>query len=219
MRASSKRAVSLQFAGLGCVVAATLVLCGPAVLAAQTAGPPGGATSQYDTINPPRAYGPGGARRPMARSQFAGPQGGPMAGTQAPIGGPRQQLEQRIRIQFEQIVRRRLQLTDDQLMRLRQTNRQFAPQRQALTAHERNIRQTIRAELRPGVVTDEHRVALLMDSLFVLQHERLDMLQSEQRELATFLTPSQRVRYYALQEQLQRRVQAMRQAALRAATQ
>jgi hypothetical protein len=203
--------------GLAGLFAAAIVVCAPAALAGQTAGPPGGTTSQYDTINPPRAYGPGGARRPMARSQFADPQG-PMAGVQPPVGGPRQQLEQRIRIQFERIVRRRLQLTDDQLTRLRETNRRFAPQRQVLAARERTIRQAIRAELRPGVATDEHHVGVLMDSLFALQHERLDMVQSEQRDLATFLTPSQRVRYYALQEQLRRRVEAMRQAAVRAAT-
>jgi periplasmic protein CpxP/Spy len=219
------RAASRPFTGRVCLLAMALVMSAPALAVGQTAAAPGGSTSQYDTINPPRAYGPpGGARRAMNGSQLAGPRGGggmmgqqsPMAGAQPPAGGPRQQLEQRIRIRFEQIVRRRLQLTDDQLTRLRQTNRRFAPQRQALAAHERTIRQAIRAELRPGVATDEQRVGVLMDSLFVLQHQRLDMLQSEQRELSTFLTPSQRVRYYALQEQLQRRVQAMRQAQQRA---
>jgi hypothetical protein len=205
--------------GLACLVAGALVVCAPAMVAGQSAGAADSTASQYDTINPPGAYGPpGGARRRMngQGGAMVGAQGS-MDDSQPPIGAPRQQLLQRIRIQFEQIVRRRLQLTDDQLARLRETNRRFAPQRQALAAHERNIRQAIRAELQPGVPTDEHHVAVLMDSLFALQHQRLDMLQSEQRELATFLTPSQRVRYYALQEQLQRRVQAMRQAALRAA--
>ena len=108
-------------------------------------------------------------------------------------------------------MRRRLGLTDVQVQQLRQSNQRFAPERRALAAHEREIRQTMRAELRPGSTPNEARLSVLIDSLFVLQRARLDMLQSEQRQLATFLTPSQRVRYYALQEQLRRRIEAMRQ--------
>lgn len=222
MRMRAERPAFHRSIRLAWLAAAALAMCSPALLAGQAAGATDGTGSQYDTINPPRTYGaPGGARRRMNGSQLAGQQGammgaqGSMGDSQPPIGRQRQQLLQRIRVQFEQIVRRRLQLTDDQLARLRETNRRFAPQRQALAGHERNIRQAIRAELQPGVPTDEHHVAVLMDSLFAIQRERLDMVQSEQRELATFLTPSQRVRYYALQEQLRRRVEAMRQAQLR----
>jgi len=114
-------------------------------------------------------------------------------------------------MQFERIVRQRLQLTDAQVDQLRATNQRFAPQRRDLQAREREIRQAMRAQLQPGAVPDEARLSTLVDSLFALQHERINMLQSEQRELATFLTPSQRVRYYALQEQLRRRVEQMRQ--------
>jgi hypothetical protein len=130
---------------------------------------------------------------------------------QPPIGGPRQQLEQRLRMRFEQIVRQRLQLTNQQVAQLRASNRRFAPQRRALAMREREIRQAMRAELQPGVAANEQHLSALTDSLFGVQRARLDMLQSEQRDLATFLTPSQRVRYYALQEQLRRRVEALRQ--------
>jgi hypothetical protein len=128
--------------------------------------------------------------------------------------GPRQQLERRLRLQFEQIVRQRLQLTDAQVIKLRATNRQFAPQRRALALREREIRQEIRANLRPRGALDEPRVSTLIDSLLVLQHARLDLLQSEQRDLATYLSPSQRVRYYALEEQVRRRIEALRQRRL-----
>jgi LTXXQ motif family protein len=130
------------------------------------------------------------------------------------VGGPRQQLEQRVRVQFERIVRQRLGLTDAQMAQLRASNQRFAPERRALNVRERQIRQSIRAELQPGGTPDETRVASLTDSLFALQRQRLDMLQSEQRELGTFLSPSQRVRYYALQEQLRRRVEAMQRMRL-----
>jgi hypothetical protein len=152
---------------------------------------------------PPQSFGPGGVRQSVPGGQF-----GP---AQPPAGAPRQQLEQRLRQQFEQIVRQRLQLTDAQVAQLRATNQQFAPQRRDLATRERQIRQAMRAELQPGTAPDETRLSTLIDSLFALQRQRIDMLQSEQHQLATFLTPSQRVRYYALQEQLRRRVEQMRQ--------
>jgi hypothetical protein len=44
-----------------------------------------------------------------------------------------------------------------------------------------------------------------------LQAVRLQLVTREQRELATFLTPVQRARFIALQEQMQRAVQQARQ--------
>jgi len=128
-----------------------------------------------------------------------------------PAGPRRQRLEQQLRARIERVVQQRLHLTDEQLDKLRQTNARWAPRRRALVAQEGAIRREMRDELRPGATPDQHRLGVLIDSLFVLEHSRLDMLQSEQRELATYLTPEQRVRYYALQEQLRRRIQALRQ--------
>lgn len=129
----------------------------------------------------------------------------------APSGPGRQRLEQRVRERFEQIVRQRLQLTDDQMQKLRQTNQRFAAQRRALTEQERGLRSEIRRELQPGVAANQTHVAALTDSLFAIQHQRLDMAQAEQKELATYLSPVQRVRFYGLQEQLRRRLELIRQ--------
>jgi hypothetical protein len=127
-------------------------------------------------------------------------------------GGPRRQmLEQRVRERFEQIVRQRLQLTDDQMQKLRQTNQRFAARRRALTEQERGLRSEIRRELQPGVAANQTHVAALADSLFAIQHQRLDMAEAEQKELATYLSPVQRVRFYGLQEQLRRRLEMIRQ--------
>jgi flagellar biosynthesis GTPase FlhF len=127
-------------------------------------------------------------------------------------GGPRRQmLEQRVRERFEQIVRQRLQLTDEQMDKLRKTNQRFATQRRALTEEERGLRSEIRRELQPGVAANQTHVAALTDSLFAIQHQRLDMAQAEQKELATYLSPVQRVRFYGLQEQLRRRLELIRQ--------
>jgi hypothetical protein len=128
-----------------------------------------------------------------------------------PVGPRRKLLEQRVRQRFEQIVRERLQLTDDQMRQLRQTNQRFATQRRTLTEQERGLRSEIRRELTPGVAANQAHVAAITDSLFAIQRQRLDMAQAEQKELATYLSPVQRVRYYGLQEQLRRQMELIRQ--------
>jgi flagellar biosynthesis GTPase FlhF len=149
-----------------------------------------------------------GVTEPAAAQATPADTGAAMTGP----GGPRRQmLEQRVSERFEQIVRQRLQLTDDQMQKLRQTNQRFAAQRRALTEQERGLRSEIRRELQPGVAANQTHVAALTDSLFAIQRQRLDMAQAEQKELATYLTPVQRVRFYGLQEQLRRRLEMIRQ--------
>ena len=117
----------------------------------------------------------------------------------------------RLRQEFERIVRQRLALTDEQVAKLRATNQRFAPERRALNERERGIRQAMRVEMQPGVAANDPHLSALIDSLFAVQRSRLETVQAEQRELATFLTPSQRVRYFALQEQMRRRIQTLLQ--------
>ena len=163
-----------------------------------------------------------GAQAGSAAPQSATPQSGAPYPQAAPDGPPaaqggnlqRQQLEQRVRQRFEQIVRQRLHLTDEQLTELRQTNQHFAAPRRALAERERGLRQAMRQELRDGDAANQPLLASQIDSIFALQRSRLDLLMSEQRELARFLTPAQRVQYYALQEQLRLRVEQMRRQQL-----
>jgi periplasmic protein CpxP/Spy len=147
---------------------------------------------------------------PVAGRRWERQQGGPGdAGGQGAFGR-RQQLEQRLRQRLEVVVQARLHLTNDQMVRLRETNQRFAGQRWVLADREREVRQAMRAELMPGVAANQQHVSSLIDSLFVLQRQRLDMLQAEQRELAGYLTPLQRVQYYGLQEQLRNRLEQIR---------
>src|SRR6202451_1947049 len=109
-----------------------------------------------------------------ARAQTAQPDDSVSA---APQGPRRQMLEQRVRQRFEQIVRERLQLTDDQMRQLRQTNQRFMMQRRTLTEEERGLRSEIRRELQPGVAANQAHVAVITDSLFAIQRQRLDLAQ------------------------------------------
>ena len=71
----------------------------------------------------------------------------------------------------------------------------------------------MRGQLTGVATADDNRLAVLIDSLLDIQRQRLEIVQAEQRELAMFLTPLQRVRYLALQEQLRQRVEALHQRA------
>jgi hypothetical protein len=97
--------------------------------------------------------------------------------------------------------------------RLQETNRHFSAQRQQLNQAERGIRTEMRGQLSGVTTADDKRLAVLIDSLLDIQRQRLEIVRGEQRELSLFMTPLQRVRYLALQEQLRQRVEALRQRA------
>jgi Spy/CpxP family protein refolding chaperone len=130
----------------------------------------------------------------------------------APANGPRarQQMEQRLQQGVWQIAKQRIQLSDEQMTKLEGTARRFDPRRRALVADERAQRQALRRELLSGDRASQEQVAAALERLQALQRQRLDLLAEEQRELATFMTPVQRAKFAALQEQLRRRVEKVR---------
>jgi Spy/CpxP family protein refolding chaperone len=135
------------------------------------------------------------------------------AQTQGPPPGPnprRQMLEQRLRERTGEIVQRRLQLTDAQMKQLQLVNRQFEQQRGLLITREREIRRDLRAEILSGEKANQQKVSQLLDQTMQLERERLDLMQSEQRELAKFLSPVQRAKLFGLQNELRRRAQELR---------
>ncbi|HWL39573.1 MAG TPA: hypothetical protein VNO75_04985 [Gemmatimonadaceae bacterium] len=113
-------------------------------------------------------------------------------------------LERQLRERTAQITRERLGLTDAQMQQLQQVNARFAPRQSALVKQERNSRRQLRQEMM-AASPNQPRVASLLDATLSLQKQRIALLESEQRELASFLTPVQRARYIALQNQFRRR--------------
>lgn len=123
-------------------------------------------------------------------------------------GGP---LEQRVRERIAAVVQSRLQLTDDQMKRLRDVNAKYETQRRKLVTDERDARIVLRAELQRGKLGDQARISDAVDRMFKTQRARIDLAEQEQRDLSAFMTASQRAGYLALQEQIRRRVDEMRQ--------
>lgn len=122
----------------------------------------------------------------------------------------RQQLERQLRQNFWRISKQRIGLGDEQMQRLEETSRRFDARRRALFQEERAQREILRAEILADARGDQPRVAAALDRVLQLQRQRVELQIEEQRELATFMTPIQRAKYAALQEQVRRRVEALR---------
>jgi Skp family chaperone for outer membrane proteins len=141
------------------------------------------------------------------------PRGGGGGGrAQAAAGTPqeRAELERRVRENFAAEVKKRLQLTDDQMTKLTATNQRLDAQRRQLFQQEREARVALRTELASAEGSvNQPRVAELLDTLLRLQRSRLDLVEREQRELSAFLTPVQRARYQAFGDFVQRRMDDM----------
>ena len=122
----------------------------------------------------------------------------------------RAQLEQRFQQMLFQMTRRRVGLTDVQMNQLVPVNRRFEQQRRQLQRQERETRLSLRDAMRDTAQVDQSRITGYLDRLVQLQHQRADLIEQEQRDLAQFMTPLQRARYTALQEQVRRRVEQLR---------
>lgn len=146
---------------------------------------------------------PGAAQQRREAARAAGAEA-----QQAPRG--REQLEQRVRENFAAQVKKRLQLTDDQMTRMMAVNQRLEAQRRELFQQERTSRIALRTELQAAdTAVNQARVAELLDTLLRLQRNRLELVEREQRELSAFLTPVQRARYQAFVDFMQRRLDDM----------
>ena len=127
-------------------------------------------------------------------------------------GAPNQRgLELQFRQRLAEVVRRRLNLNESQMRQLGQVNDRFEQQRMRLLRQDRQVRQALRAEVLAGDSANQNRVADLLDQALKIQRDRLDLTEREQRELSTFLNPIQRAKYFAIQDELRRRMEELRE--------
>jgi len=142
-----------------------------------------------------------GAVRPGRRLQQQ-----PLAETPA---ARRQQLEQQVRRSLWRVAKNRIGFTDDQMLQLERTSQRFDVQRRQLAQQERAQRVALRGQLLADSAANQAAIASSLDKLHELQRQRLDMQAEEQKEFATFMTPLQRAKFQALQEQVRKRLQEL----------
>jgi protein CpxP len=130
------------------------------------------------------------------------------AGAQARARGERMDRRppsaQRLQARLDSVVRGRLQLTDEQFAQLRGVATRLEEDRRLLRRDEMAVRVRLRRALAAAEMVDQGAVAQLLDEIPRLERRKVELLEEEQRELARFLSPSQRARYFALQEEMRR---------------
>ncbi|MDZ7630451.1 MAG: hypothetical protein U5K74_03560 [Gemmatimonadaceae bacterium] len=119
----------------------------------------------------------------------------------------RLRVENSLRQALARAVRQRLNLTDQQAVRLMDVNRKFSEDRLQLARDEIRIRRQLRQSVANGDSSRSAATGRLLDELLDAQRKRLELQQKEQDALSEFLTPEQRVRYIGMMEQLRRRIQ------------
>jgi protein CpxP len=119
----------------------------------------------------------------------------------------REALEKRFKERIDAIVKERLRLTDEQQVKLREVASRTEESRRVLRREESVLRTALRDEMKAGDKANEAKVGELLDQMPSLERRKLDLLESEQRELAKFLSATQRARYFGLQDELRRGMQ------------
>lgn len=126
------------------------------------------------------------------------------------ISPERAALEREVRLAFAKAARERVGLSEDQMTKLAAVNRGLSVRRRELAQEERATRLALRQEMLDPAPADQAKIGSYLDRLRELQHRRLDIADTEQKELAGFMTPLQRARYQALQEQVRHRLDDIR---------
>ncbi|MEP6990624.1 MAG: hypothetical protein ABJA80_06810 [bacterium] len=123
-----------------------------------------------------------------------------------------QQLQQQVRRSLWRAAKQRVGFSDEQMTQLEQTSSRFDQQRRQLAQEERAQRVAMRSQILADSGANQAVIAASMDRLHALQQRRLDLQAEEQKEFATFMTPLQRAKFTALQDQVRRRLQAFARA-------
>ena len=142
----------------------------------------------------------------LAQQQAAPRQDAPIR----PRNDARLALERQVQQQLWRLTRQRVGLSDAQMRQLGPVNQRFELRRRQILRAERETRLALRGAVLDSGSADSARVGEQIDRLLQLERQRIDLIQEEQRELAKFMTPVQRAKYMALQEQVRRRMEQMR---------
>jgi periplasmic protein CpxP/Spy len=143
--------------------------------------------------------------RPGARG------GGRAAGARA-LDEANAPLRQQVQLAFRNRVRQELNLDQPKMRRLNQTEQGFNKQRNELLQTERQTRLALLAAMQDSAGPDQPKIDQYINQLTQVQRKRAELVEAEQKELSSFLTPLQRAQYLSLKERLNRRLQELNQA-------
>lgn len=118
----------------------------------------------------------------------------------------RAMLMQRIQDRFAARVQEELGLTDAQTSKMRQTTTKWFGFRSDLDAQQRQLRQQLASQLRPGVAANQDSVSRLMSQLMEIKVRYAESFKQESGEMSGYLTPVQQAQYFIMRERLLDRI-------------
>jgi len=184
------------------------LVAGSAVAQNPPAAQPKAAAPKAQQPGQPGAPGQMGPMGQMGQMGQMGPMG--QMGGRMRAQPNRAQLEQQVRDRIGTQLKKSLNLNDDQFSKLQATNKRFEERRRLLVEQERDARMSMRDLMISGDTTNQGKVSAALDKMLQIQRQRFELVEQEQKELAGYLVPMQRARFLGMQEQLFRRVEAMR---------
>ena len=126
----------------------------------------------------------------------------PAAAQQSDSAAKTDSLRHRIEERFASRVQEQLGLTNEQTAKLRATSQQFGVRRRELHTRYRQLREALSGQLRPGVAANQDSVAKLTDAMIDLRVASGQATRDEMREVAKYLTPVQRARFFVMRDRL-----------------
>jgi protein CpxP len=135
----------------------------------------------------------------------------PAAAQRADSTAKSDSLRHRIEERFASRVQSELGLTNEQTAKLRSTSRQFGARRSELHARHQQLREALSGQLKPGVAANQDSVAKLTDAMVELRVASAQATRDEMREVAKYLTPVQRARFFVMRDRLHHRMKEVRE--------
>lgn len=142
---------------------------------------------------------------------LAGPLSAQDAGGGDPAGRALE-LRRMIEERFTARVQEELGLTDEQSRRMTEVVGNYFVKRRVMEQEERQLRQRLAGELRPGVAANKDNVGRLTDQLLELKVRYVQSYREEVKDLSGFLDPVQRAQFLIMRERLLDRIQQAQEA-------
>lgn len=140
-----------------------------------------------------------------AQSQGRGGSGR-RGGGEPPSGNP-QRGQMAARRAIERKVRVEVQPTETQLRQLQALDKRFEPQRVQLNREEIAARTELRQLMVDSTNVNQATIGETLDRLVKFPRRRAELMEAEQKELSTILSPLQRAKYLSIQEQVRRQIE------------
>lgn len=120
-------------------------------------------------------------------------------------------IQEEIRLRWHQHIVTQLQLNSDQASQLQATEDKYDGMRRPIQRRQVEIAEELNRQMQPGVAADNDAVARLLAEREDNRAKLQDLDRQQDREMAGYLSPVQRVRYQRQREWLKGQIQQQRE--------